>query len=179
MYNRLANRYAKALIDASRAQDSEQSVMAEMAEITRVFSENEAIPGMIRAVGRHPVHSRTVADDLIERLKPGPVTRHFMESLIENRKMYLLPEILDAYLHEIKRRSRIVEAEVSSIRALEPDEQRRIQQSLASATGRAVEISWRIDRSILGGIRVRIGDDVFDGSLRSRLNQLHDELMKE
>ncbi len=179
MYSRLANRYAKALIDASVTQASEQAVMAEMAEIMRVFSENETIPEMIRAVGRHPVHSRTVADDLIERLKPGRVTHHFMESLIENRRVYLLPEIIDAYQHEIKRRNRIVEVEVTAIRELEPDEQRRILQSLASATGRTVEIRWRIDRSILGGIRVRIGDDVFDGSLRSRLNQLHDELMKE
>lgn len=178
MSKRLALRYAKALINAIKSQPSELDILSELGEMQRVFSDNSDLSRLLRSIGRHPVKSKHIAGDLIERFKPSPLIVNFVKTLIENRRVYLLTDILDTFTHEMKRRQHIIEASIVSIRPLESAEKKMITDCLESSSGRPVEIKWRIDRSILGGICVRIGDELFDGSLLSRMNQLHDELMK-
>ncbi|MGA3214793.1 MAG: ATP synthase F1 subunit delta [Acidimicrobiales bacterium] len=68
-------------------------------------------------------------------------------------------------------------AEVRSAVELDPDEYRRLAAALEANVGRPVELRVQLDRSLLGGMAVTIGDTVIDGSLRHRLDQLRDILV--
>lgn len=70
-------------------------------------------------------------------------------------------------------------AQIAQVRVVVPmtdDEQRQLQAYLERVTGRPVELQMRIDRSILGGVWVRMDDLVMDGSIRARLDALHERL---
>jgi F-type H+-transporting ATPase subunit delta len=71
----------------------------------------------------------------------------------------------------------VVKVEVTSAVELSPDAEERLTAKVAAATGRRVELTKRVDTGVLGGLVVRVGDVIVDGSLRSRIRQLRRRLV--
>ena len=76
----------------------------------------------------------------------------------------------------IRKRQGIAEAEISSAVALTAAQRKEMEQKIGDLTGKRVETKYAIDPALLGGAVVRIGDTIYDGSLRSRLNELRAKL---
>jgi F-type H+-transporting ATPase subunit delta len=111
----------------------------------------------------------------------GRVPEHFLRFLlvvVQKRRQALLPAIAEefhALLDEVQGR---VRAEVTVATEPAPDVQREIVASLERKLGRTVVASFRVDAAILGGVVVRLGDRVIDGSLRRRVSDLRRQLMR-
>ncbi|MYI20827.1 MAG: ATP synthase F1 subunit delta, partial [Acidimicrobiia bacterium] len=65
-------------------------------------------------------------------------------------------------------------AEVRAAIALSDDQQRRLAEALQQATGKDVTVKVIVDPTVMGGLVTRIGDEVIDGSVRTRINQLRE-----
>lgn len=102
--------------------------------------------------------------------------QNFVRLLAENRRLGLLPEIIELY--EIRRAEAeaIVEADVTSAYPLSDAEQQKIGAALKRRLGREVHVTARVDAALLGGIVIRAGDLVIDGSVRGRLAALASHL---
>jgi F-type H+-transporting ATPase subunit delta len=98
--------------------------------------------------------------------------QNFVRILAENRRLALLPEIIELYEMRRAEAEAIVEADVTSAYALSDAEQRKISEALKRRLGREVRITTRVDASLLGGIVIRAGDLVIDGSVRGRIAAL-------
>src|SRR3970282_522989 len=92
--------------------------------------------------------------------------------LAENRRLALLPEIIELYEMRRAEAEAIVEADVTSAYALSDAEQRKISEALKRRLGREVRVTARGDASLVGGIVIRAGDLVIDGSVRGRIAAL-------
>jgi F-type H+-transporting ATPase subunit delta len=117
-----------------------------------------------------------ILDKLNERLGMSQQVRNFMAVLIQHDRMDVLGEILDEYRKETDRRLGISEIQVTTARALEADERRGIEQQVAVMTGTRVRAQYFEDKSLLGGVVVRVGSTVYDGSVRGRLERLRKQL---
>jgi len=95
--------------------------------------------------------------------------QNFVRILAENRRLALLPEIIELYEMRRAEAEAIVEADVTSAYALTDAEQRKISEALKRRLGREVRVTARVDASLLGGIVIRAGDLVIDGSVRGRI----------
>jgi len=98
--------------------------------------------------------------------------QNFVRLLAENRRLGLLPEIVALYEMRRAEAEAIVDADVTSAFALSEAEQRKIGEALKRRLGREVRITTRVDASLLGGIVIRAGDLVIDGSVRGRIAAL-------
>lgn len=117
-----------------------------------------------------------ILDKLNARLGMEAQVRNFLAVLIQHDRMNVLDEVLAGYRKEVSQRLGISEVQVTSARHLETDERRGIEQKIASLTGTQVHATYQEDRSLLGGVIVRVGSTVYDGSVKGRLDRLREQL---
>ena len=117
-----------------------------------------------------------ILDKLNARLGMAPQVRNFVAVLIQHDRMNVLDEVLAEYRKEVNQRLGISEVHVTSARPLEADERQGIEQKVAALTGTQVQATYHEDKSLLGGVVVRVGSTVYDGSVRGRLDRLKEQL---
>ena len=134
-------------------------------EASRVLG-NPAIPAPERG---------EVADRILGDRVSGPV-RNLVQLLLRRGRADLLPAVAREYRRLYDRHEGITQAEVISAAPLGDDEVVALRDRLAGMTGGRIELRFRIDPSILGGVVVRLGDRLIDGSVRGRLERLRARL---
>ena len=101
---------------------------------------------------------------------------NFLRVLAQNKRIELLPEIRSQFEALKNERQGVVEAEVHSAFELTESQLAELVQRLEKRTGRKVRTQVRVDRALIGGVRVVLGDKVIDGSARAQLAALETAL---
>jgi F-type H+-transporting ATPase subunit delta len=168
----LSGRYASALFDLARDQKSidtverslttvrdarEQSADFRALTITPTVSRGDAVKGVL-----------AVADSL----GIDGTTRNFLGVLAENRRLGQIPRIVAAFRRLASRHRGEATAEVVSAHPLSPDQVGELKQQLRTRVGREVAVDLRVDPNLLGGLVVKVGSQMIDSSIRTRLNAL-------
>jgi F-type H+-transporting ATPase subunit delta len=96
--------------------------------------------------------------------------------IVDHRRTAIVPEIVERFQEVIRQRQGIAEAEVRSAVELNAAQKAEVAGMLARLTGKRVETRYALDAALLGGAVVRIGDTVYDGSLRHRLDKMRTRL---
>jgi len=102
----------------------------------------------------------------------GPLAWNLVRLLEQRGKVELGPEIQRLYQERVDERRGVAHAVVTTAVPLADDERAAIAQRLSSLTGREVDVTPVVDESIIGGLVARIGDQLIDGSTKSRLRTL-------
>jgi F-type H+-transporting ATPase subunit delta len=122
---------------------------------------------------------RGVLEKIAGRMGVSRIIRNFIFVIADHGRAHEIPEIAAAFLDVIRQREGITEAQVYSAVRLSEAQKSEITQTLARLTGKTVDPNYFIDPELLGGVLVRVGDTVYDGSLRNRLAQMRTQLSAE
>jgi F-type H+-transporting ATPase subunit delta len=106
-----------------------------------------------------------------------PETRNLVRVVIEHNRTALIPEIRDDFADLVRAERGIAVAQVTTAERLTPDEQQLVRAKLEQLSGKRIELELKIDPEIIGGIVIRIGDQVIDGSVRNKLERLRSRLL--
>lgn len=120
-----------------------------------------------------------VLDAMVPRIGMMQQVRNFVALLLQNDRIHAVESIADDYRNEINRRLHISEAEITSVRELNAEERSKIEAKAAALAGLEIHPIYRQDASLLGGVVLRIGDTVYDGSVRGRLEELREKMMAD
>jgi F-type H+-transporting ATPase subunit delta len=115
-----------------------------------------------------------VADVLGERTNPNVVNA--IGLLLEQHRGRELPDVLDALADLASERRQHAVAEVRSAVPLDAAQRQRVAEALSRASGRTVDVKVVVDPAVIGGLVARIGDEIFDGSVRTRLDDAREHL---
>jgi ATP synthase F1 delta subunit len=107
-----------------------------------------------------------------------PIFLNFLELLVENHRMPAIFRIRRGYDALWEEHNRLLPVEVTSAVELDEETVRGIGDRIAEQTGRKVELSSTVEPDILGGIVVRVGNQVLDASIRNRLNSLRKQVVR-
>lgn len=172
----LARPYAEAVFRLAR----ERKSLAGWSEMLKLAAALARDPQMSRLIDNPRVPRERFVEFFIDVCgkKLDKDGANFIRLLTENRRLALLPEI--AGLYETLRASAEarVEAEVISASAVGADQLKTIAAALKQRLGRDVTLATRLDPSLVGGIVIRAGDLVIDGSVRSKLKALATHLIR-
>jgi F-type H+-transporting ATPase subunit delta len=173
-----ARRYAKALFELAKESGRVAEIGGELASIGDLLEGNPELHNVLfRPL--HPVaQRRAVLDGVTERLGASPTVRSFFSLLIDQRRLVDFPGIRDEFERLASEDAGLRRAEIVSAGALRDDQLERLRRALSNRTGSEVEITVRVDPSLLGGVIAKVGDLVFDGSLRTQLRQLRANLAR-
>jgi F-type H+-transporting ATPase subunit delta len=107
------------------------------------------------------------------------ILRNFLFVITDSHRTQLIPEIIASFQQVLRQRQGIAEAEISSAVELSAAQKTEFSKTLARLTGKKIETKYSLDPGLLGGAVVRIGDTIYDGSLRNRLNEMRARLAAE
>jgi F-type H+-transporting ATPase subunit delta len=115
---------------------------------------------------------RATVDQLLAQAGLLPVVGKLLLLLAERDRLVLLPDLIAAYQQRLLDYRNVVRVEVTTALPLADAHAHQIEQSLARATGKTVQLSTRVDPNIVGGLVARVGSTVFDGSVTSQLQRM-------
>ncbi|MCX7602575.1 MAG: ATP synthase F1 subunit delta [Bryobacteraceae bacterium] len=176
----LANQYAKALLEVAQAAGGTAAAEAALDELTRfteVFlSSRDLRTILLSPVVEHPQKVRVI-ERLCESIGASRPVRNFLNVVTKKRRLALLGHIRDRYQALLDEAENIVRAEVRTALPATEAQRQALESKLAEVTGGQVRCGYLIDDSLVGGLMVRIGSSVFDGSVRGHLEALRRRLV--
>ena len=176
----LSNRYARALADAvlaPNAGNDAQQTLGELRTVAAMIRESLELRNVLLSPAVSINKKRAVIARFAESIPLSRLVRNFLYVVIDRRRTDLLEEIADAFELALDERMGIVRAEVSSAAPLTEAEQSELQQELSRVSGKQVRCAFSIDPNLIGGVVARIGSTVYDGSVRTQLQNMRERLV--
>jgi F-type H+-transporting ATPase subunit delta len=173
-----AARYARALLDVAIKESDPARVGEELSAFaTLLAGHDELREALTNPVVPAPAKQRLVNELVTRQGLKAPVSK-LLVMLAERDRLLLLPELAEIYRERLMEHQGVLQAEVTSATELSKDRVAQLQQRLASATGRTVTLTTKVDPSLIGGAVTRIGSTVYDGSVATQLEQMRAKLMQ-
>ena len=173
----VARRYARALLEIGTAQAQLDALVGELEAVAQAWESNADLRGAIENPLVPLAAKKAVMAELAAKIGAGVTTRNTLQLLVDRRRAQVLPYIARTLREFADARKGIVRAEVTTATPLADDYYRRLQATLETMTGKSVVVDRRTDPTLIAGVVTRIGDRIFDGSLRTRLQTLRDALL--
>jgi F-type H+-transporting ATPase subunit delta len=173
-----ATRYARALFDVAQKEADIRQVGAEFASFGALFSGHEGLSRTLSNPAIPTPRKRAIIEQLLARFGTvSSVVNKLLLMLAERDRLALIPEIASAYEARLMTHAQIVRAELTTAVPMPSDRVAALQQGLATATGRQVQLETKVDPTIIGGAVARIGSTVYDGSVTTQLQKVKERLI--
>jgi F-type H+-transporting ATPase subunit delta len=179
----LARRYARALFDLGTSpmqRDKFNKDMAAIVEFVRNKDEAGTPVLSVLAAERFPVSERKrLMSTIASRVGADALVLKFLGHVLERGRGLGIPDIARAYQRLADDAMGRVQAHITSAAPLPPEGMARIKNALAKATGKTIVATQSVDPELIGGIVVKVGSYVIDGSVRNTLAQLKSSLRSQ
>lgn len=176
----LANQYAKALLEVAQAAGGAQAAEAALVELRRfaeiLRSSRDLRMALLSPVVGHDQKVRVI-DRLCDAVGAGRTVRNFLNVVTVKRRLALLDEICSRYQALLDEAEGIVRAEVRSAVTMSDAQRSALEGALRRSTIAQLRCGYQVDPSLVGGVAVRIGSTIYDGSVRGRLDALRRQLV--
>ncbi|MBI3894963.1 MAG: ATP synthase F1 subunit delta [Acidobacteria bacterium] len=185
MPSAIALRYARALVDvvtgpaATQAGQEPRAIAAQLSEFADLLKRNGELQIIFSTPAVSTVKKQAVLSKLAADLSLAPLTKNFLNVVIQHGRMNWLLDITEAFTILLDERLGIVVAEVTTARPLADDERQGLATALESKMGKQVRIKLALDPTLIGGVTARVGSTIYDGSVRGQLERLRTDLVSE
>lgn len=173
----VARRYSSALADVVVSSGETETVKKELSEWQKLISGNSDLQSVLSNPAIPYVNKEKLLQGLIEKTRPARTTANFLKILLKNGRLTELGEINNRFESELESRNGVVSAEVTTARELPDQERAALHSSLEKLTGKQVKINFSIDKNIIGGVVTRVSSTVYDGSVKTQLENLRERLV--
>ncbi len=177
-YESIARRWARAIFDLGKEGGNVADLSRDIASFADVYAKNEELSAILDNPLVPDEAREAIIRDLSNGMGLSETARSTLRLLTQKRRLVALPEITRHLARLVDEDASIVRAEVVSAGPLSEAYLGRLRAELERATGKKVLIAHKEDRSLIGGVITRIGDQVIDGSVRARLNSFKDALLR-
>jgi F-type H+-transporting ATPase subunit delta len=168
----LAERYAAALFDLADERHALDEVATDLRQLRAMLQQSGDFQRLIRS----PILSRdqqgTAMKAIVERAGLSPVVRDFLAVVARNRRLFAVLAMIEAFLAKLAARRGEVNAEVTAALPLSDAQLAALKEQLRRSIGSRVTVDVRVDPALIGGMIVKVGSRMVDGSVRSKLQRL-------
>ncbi|BAC14934.1 F0F1 ATP synthase subunit delta [Oceanobacillus iheyensis] len=167
----VAKRYADALFQLGREKNSLDQLVADFLEVRQIFTNDQKLNVFLK----HPKIDNEKKKQFLADVFKGadPVVINTLKLLVDRHRTSTIPSIVDHLVALVNDTKGIADATVYSIRELNTDEKEQLQTSFAKRLGkRSVQITNVVDPKILGGMKIRVGNTIYDGTVSNKLNRI-------
>jgi F-type H+-transporting ATPase subunit delta len=172
----ISRRYAEALADVALANDQVELLDSEVGAFARMMRDSRELYDAFASPVISLDDKGRVLEALIARLKPSAKTANLLRTMLRHYRLHNLPEVHEQYRNAINRRRGIALAEVTTASPISQAEQETLRGKLKELTGKQVQVDFKTDSSLIGGVVTRIESVVYDGSIRTQLQAVKQRL---
>jgi F-type H+-transporting ATPase subunit delta len=174
----IAKRYAKALFDLAQDQKNLEAMQADVSWVKQTFESQPQLENMLLL----PNMPKEEKKQVLKAIADGSVSEPMLGLLyllVDKGRILYLPEILKEYQRLYQEETRVAEVSVKSAAALTQEDESQIRTALEKALKRQVILHAEVSPELIGGLVVRVGDQVFDNSLRTKLQNMKKDLLQK
>ena len=175
MIDVIANRYAEALFQLSEEENITKEIYNELHDVVEVIKNNKELDNVLKS----PLVAKNEKTQLIEALFNNKINndlKNFLKILVEMGRISSLKSIELTFKELLNDKHNIIEGTVISAIALTEKQVKELEEKLSKKYNKNVTLENEVDQSILGGVLVRLGNTQIDGSVKTRLNNIKDQL---
>ena len=175
MIDVIANRYAEALFQLSEEENISKEIYSELHDVVQLIKENKDLDNVFKS----PLVAKNEKIDLIEALfneKINNNLKNFLKILVEKGRMSSLQAIELTFKELLNEKHNILEGTVISAVSLTTEKVKELEETLSKKYNKNITLENKVDKSILGGVLVRLGNIQIDGSVKTRLDNIKDQL---
>ncbi len=172
----LAKRYAKALVEIGQANDALDKYGSDLTALSGIIAESRDFREVLESPVFTKDDKKRIARDILNKIGADPMVINFVNVLIDRKRINQLDGVETAYRSRVDEIRGITRGEVISAESLEESDLGRVTEALSKISGKKVLVTSKVDPFLIGGLVARVGDMVFDGTIRTQLNQLKESL---
>ncbi len=172
----IANRYARALAEVSFKLGQHEAVERELEQFGQLLDGNRELSAFYEDPAVGAARKKAATSQLLARLGFCKTAGNFIHVLVERNRMGHFNEMLQAFRQVIRDRLGIVEVGVTTSAEIGQALREQLSRAMEQVSGKRVQLRFRIDPRILGGVVTRVGDTIYDGSVRQQLQQMKERL---
>jgi F-type H+-transporting ATPase subunit delta len=176
----IARRYARALLDVAAEANRTDAVADQLSALVKAFEQNRELSDVFL----NPAYTRSQRNQVLEALMKtmgivDPTLANTLRLLVDRNRLIYLPDIARVYRDMADARAGRVRGHVTSASKLPPETLAELSKNLQQLTQRNVDLEPRVDPSLLGGVAVQVGSVLYDGSVRTQLEQMRRTLKQQ
>lgn len=173
----VAAQYAEAVLELAEktGAGTDEKVLEDLKAINEVLAQS---PDLVVILNHPAVDGEKKSELLLKAFegKINDVTQRLLRLLSDRRRLDILKPLEERYAEILRAKKNIVSARLTSSKALSQSEVADIKARLTEHLGKKLELEVEVDKSLLGGVVLRLGDQVIDGSLKGKLAVIEKEL---
>jgi F-type H+-transporting ATPase subunit delta len=171
--------YATALADLVLEQGAAEPARKQLEDFRAAYEESAELRNVLASPAISSDAKHGVIEKLVARMGASRIVRNFLFVMSDNQRVHLLPEIVHTFEQVLRQRQGIAEAAIVSAAEMTESQKAELVSRLEQLSGKKILAKYSLQPALLGGVLVRIGDTIFDGSVRNQLNQLRARLAAE
>jgi len=175
---RVANRYAKSLMDLSIDQKNIEDIFKDITVFKNTIDTIPALQNMLKSPLIFPDKKSQVLREIFEKSFQS-LTMSFFDIIIRKKREYFLDQIAKAFIEQYYAYNKISTVMVKTAVQVNDKVNNEIKQQLEKATGNKIVISNSVDADLIGGLVIQIEDRLYDASISGKLKQVRKELKNE
>ncbi|HEU0264425.1 MAG TPA: ATP synthase F1 subunit delta [Geobacterales bacterium] len=176
--NTIARRYAKALVQLGVEEKGVERFQTELDKAAGVIAGSPELRSVLANPAYAIEQKREILQDLIARLSLSSTVRSFLMLLLDKKRIEQLPQIAQSFGSYVDELGGVVRPTLASPFPLDDRQVEGVRKALEQVTGKKVLLNVEQDASLIGGLVTKIGDMVFDGSVKTQLSMIQDTLQK-
>jgi F-type H+-transporting ATPase subunit delta len=173
-----ATRYAKALLQVAIEESDPSTIEQDLASVARAMAASAELRRALTSPGIPQQIRGNVVAALTSKMGVQPPVAKLLKMLADRGRLDLVPMMNEVYRERLLAHRNIVRATVTSAAPLDAEKTERLEASLGGMTGKKVQLDTAVDPSIIGGVVTRIGSTVYDGSIRTQLQKMKQQLVE-
>jgi F-type H+-transporting ATPase subunit delta len=169
----VAGRYASALFSLSQDSRQTEAVAQSLAKLDALIAESPDLERLVRSPVFSAAAQRRALDAVMDREGVSGIAANFVRLVASKRRLFYIRDMIAAYRKLYDASRGVTRAEATSAAALTEENLAALKDQLKAVSGGSnVDLDVKIDPSIIGGLIVRLGSRMVDGSLRTKLNAI-------
>lgn len=171
----LARRYAQALFEIAKEKNAVSEFAKDLFMVVSSLETSEELKKVIQSRQITAGAKKNLVRELLTK-DLDPMIINFINLVFDKSREAYFSDILDSFNELVDQENKVIKAEVRSAERLDDGQRQRLEAKLSRITGTNVQTKVEIDPSLIGGLLVKIGDVVYDGSVAKQLAMLQEHL---
>ena len=172
------NSYAQALFELANEDKSLAKIEEQVVAISRLINESEEFRYLIKNPTTSIEDLTKVIETISEKNNFDNLLKRFLVFLIQKRRFFYLEKILKSFIETCSNKRGEVKAEIQSAKELSSDEIKKITEELTQNFSSKMKLNYKHDKSLIGGLIVKIGSTMVDTSIKNKLQQIENRMIE-
>jgi len=173
-----ANRYALALYELAEEKSELSNVEKNINELLETYNTNEELKNFMKNPTQSQSNQFTVLNKISTEMNLSEIVKNFLSILVQKRRIFFLNVISKNFLLLSSKKRGELKASVISSKNLTNDELKNLNLEISKSLGASINLDYKVDENLIGGLKMQIGSLMVDTSLKNKLKK-YEQIMLE